>query len=96
MQIKWDIFLSPKAVKQRKKLPRKVRFLFDVLLKEMSIKRPYRNNWSHYGKLKNQPDSFHCHVKDGRPTYVACWKVKEKMIKLAEVYYVGTHEDAPY
>ena len=96
MDRNWGIYLSPKVVKQRKKLPQKIRFLFDILLKEMSIQGPYRNNWSHYGKLKNRPDAFHCHLKDGRPTYVVCWEIKNKIIKLVEIYYVGTHEDAPY
>jgi hypothetical protein len=28
--------------------------------------------------------------------YVACWEVKNKKIRLLAMYYVGTHEKAPY
>lgn len=51
-------------------------------------------NWSNYGPLKK--DEFHCHLRKGKPTYVACWRVLDKQVKIMEVYYVGTHEDAPY
>ncbi len=32
----------------------------------------------------------------GRPTYVAIWKVKDKENKIVEVKYAGTHENADY
>jgi hypothetical protein len=38
----------------------------------------------------------HCHLRRGNPTYVAVWEVTNKQIKLVEVRYVGTHENAPY
>ncbi len=38
----------------------------------------------------------HCHLKKGHPTYVVCWRVTSKQLKTVEVYYVGTHEKAPY
>jgi hypothetical protein len=41
-------------------------------------------------------DKRHCHLIKGRPTYVACWEVKDPKNKILEVYYVGTHEKAPY
>jgi hypothetical protein len=41
-------------------------------------------------------NTYHCHVSAGRPTYVACWTVVEKRIKIVEIFYVGTHENAPY
>lgn len=34
--------------------------------------------------------------KGGKPTYVACWYIKDKKVKIVEIYYVGTHEKAPY
>jgi hypothetical protein len=39
---------------------------------------------------------YHCHLKKGRPTFVAIWEVMDKEIKLIEVIYAGTHEKAPY
>lgn len=40
-------------------------------------------------------DWGHCHLQKGNPTYVCCWKVFEDT-QTIEVYYVGTHENAPY
>lgn len=54
-----------------------------------------RGNWPNYGKLGE--NRHHCHLKKGRPTYVAVWEVAETgEIRLIEVTYVGTHERAPY
>lgn len=58
---------------------------------------PTQKNWPHYSKLKGHGkgvDKRHCHLLKGKPTYVACWEVTGK--KNLEVYYVGTHEKAPY
>jgi len=38
----------------------------------------------------------HCHLKKGKPTYVALWEEDRGEVRLVEVTYVGTHEDAPY
>ena len=45
---------------------------------------------------KKGTDKRHCHLQKGRPTYVCCWEVINKKRKIIEVYYVGTHEKAPY
>ncbi len=53
--------------------------------------------WKNYGKLKgSNRGQYHCHLVKGRPTYVCCWEVIDKQVKILEVYYVGTHEKAPY
>ena len=39
---------------------------------------------------------YHCHLKKGKPTYVAVWKVTDKENRPVEVRYVGTHEKADY
>jgi len=66
------------------------------LIREMKMNGPYRFNWKNYSKLKGSKNKFHCHLNKGRPTYVACWELVDKETKLIEVYYVGTHEKAPY
>lgn len=54
-------------------------------------------DWPNYGKLHGKKgDKRHCHLQKGKPTYVCCWEVKDKKRKIMEVYYVGTHEKAPY
>lgn len=91
----WTVSFTGKAAKQKSKLPEKIRLLADVLAKEMSLNGPHRKNWKNFSPL-SEKKTYHCHLKDGRPTYVACWRVEDKTIKIIEIYYVGTHENAPY
>lgn len=96
----WLVELTHNTVKQRKKLPIKTQTQFDLLAKEIEILGPMRNKWSNFGVLRKSrtvpSNSFHCHIKSGRPTYVVCWRVIDKSKKIVEIYYVGTHEKAPY
>jgi mRNA-degrading endonuclease YafQ of YafQ-DinJ toxin-antitoxin module len=94
----WDVGFSLSAEKQYKKLKRNgskpsIADIVNYLTAEMELEGPYRSNWPNYGPLDD--DKFHCHLKKGKPTFVACWKV-DKDNKKIKVYYVGTHENAPY
>lgn len=63
-------------------------------------------DWPHFGPLGKH--AYHCHLtkskspenttgkKGAEACYVACWRVEDKKVKIVEVYYVGTHENAPY
>lgn len=92
--------LSKSAEKQYEKLKKSGRTrppiveVIDFLILELMSKGPERRNWPNYSKLSD--DMYHCHLKKGRPAYVACWKVMDCKLKYIEVYYVGTHEGAPY
>jgi hypothetical protein len=68
------------------------------LIEDLSIKGPSTYAWPNYGNLHGKcfKDKRHCHIKKGRPTYVCCWEVIDNEIRIIEVYYVGTHENAPY
>lgn len=90
----WIVEVTQKVDKQLKKLPEKVRASVFALFLEIEAKGPVRGNWKNYGKLGK--NTHHCHIKKGKPTYVACWEVIDNKIKIVEVYYVGTHEKAPY
>ena len=90
----WKITISKRAGKQIVKLPISVQKSLKVLIKEIEVCGPVRGNWSNYSRLDG--NRHHCHIKKGRPTYVAVWTVEDKKIKLAEVIYAGTHEKAPY
>ena len=96
----WQVRLSKSAEKQYVKLKKNGRTspsitdLIDFFVLELKEKGPERVNWPNYSKLSK--DIYHCHLKKGRPTYVACWKVFDSQLKHIEVYYVGTHEGAPY
>lgn len=96
----WKVEYSRPAAKAKRALPAGIQAQIDLLAKEIEIAGPIRLNWANFGALKKGkgvPDkAYHCHIKKGRPTYVACWTVENRRIKFVEIYYVGTHENAPY
>lgn len=90
----WEVRIDSRIVKRVNRLPQKVQDLLAALIWEIEISGPVRGSWPNYSKLgKNR---HHCHLKKGKPTYVAVWEVVEEQINLVEVIYVGTHEKAPY
>ncbi len=86
--------MSRQAAKQVGRLPAAVKKSLIALIREIAIAGPVRGNWPNYGSLGK--DRHHCHLKKGRPTFVAIWEVVAKDIKVVEVTYAGTHERAPY
>ena len=90
----WTVTLSKKVEKQYQRLPAAVQDRLDLLAAEIEQLGPVRGNWKNYGKLTGK--QHHCHIKTGRPTYVAVWEEADESIKLIEVTYAGTHEKAPY
>ena len=92
----WKVVLNNRSAKNYKKLPESIKDSFDTLVCEIMEIGPVRGNWRHYSKLSSI--KHHCHLTPSKrkPTYVACWAVINKEHKLVEVYYVGTHEKAPY
>ena len=93
MSVLWQVRIKRSAAKLYDKLPDDIKSAADVLAMEMKFGGPVRGNWKNYSKLG--PDKHHCHLRGGKPTYVACWDVNKKE-RIIEVYYVGTHEKAPY
>src|SRR3990167_3382958 len=96
----WDVRYSTKAGKQRNKLSLKFQQAIDLLVLEIEKYGPIRKNWPHFGDLSKAPGipdkAYHCHLNNGKPTYVSCWYVEDKKNKIVEIFYVGTHENAPY
>ena len=90
----WQVKLSKKAEKSIAKLPRQVLQALAALMLQIEKSGPVRGDWPNYGKLG--PKRHHCHIKKGKPTYVAVWEELESGIKIVEVTYAGTHEKAPY
>ena len=66
---------------------------FALLIENLKRLGPYRVEWPDFTKMPK--DEYHCHLKKGRPTYVACWRLFKKLHYI-EVFYAGTHENAPY
>jgi len=79
-------------------MPDRVQIAMTALVAELGVCGPalHGKGWKNYGKLRGQPDAYHCHLTSGRPTYVACWKRIDHSVRIVEIYYVGTHEKAPY
>lgn len=90
----WKVEFTSKAKKQTDKLPERVREILFQLVREIQSAGPIRGDWPNYSKLSNY--KHHCHLKRGKPTYVAVWKESQDTIQLIEVIYAGTHEKAPY
>ena len=90
----WTIEYTTKAAKQIKRLPTNIIDAVLALVMDMENSGPIRGDWPNFSKLGTM--QYHCHLKKGKPTYVACWRLIDKKKKLLEVYYVGTHEKAPY
>ena len=90
--------MPTKVGKKIKKLPVSVQSSVLLLMRDLEQNGPATGGgWKNYGKFKGVVgDKRHCHLSKGRPTYVCCWEILDKEIKLMEVYYVGTHEKAPY
>ena len=89
---------TSRAAKQAKKLQKKPFEALRLLIEDLAQAGPALADWPNYGRLKGikGQDKRHCHLVKGRPTYVCCWTVADKSERLIEVYYVGTHEKAPY
>lgn len=96
--MRWTVNFNHKAVKQTKKLNRKILSVLSLLIEDLAEKGPFPGKqWPNYSKLKGlKRDARHCHLIKGQPTYVCCWEVLSKKEFILEVYYVGTHEKAPY
>jgi hypothetical protein len=98
----WHVSLTTKTVKQKNKLPKDLQFVLLLLVEDLKNKGGNPGKiWPNYGKFtslkgqKKHDDWRHCHLQKGNPRYVCCWKVFAD-IEAIEVYYVGTHENAPY
>ena len=97
MSINWTIISSRAADKQAAKLSETVMLNLRLLFVDLATQGPAASGWPNYSKLQGtRGDKRHCHLQKGKPTYVACWVVLDKKLRQIEVYYVGTHEKAPY
>ncbi|MCD6585881.1 MAG: hypothetical protein J7K96_08990 [Desulfobacteraceae bacterium] len=92
--MKWSVGILKRVQKQIAKLPESVTKNLVVLILDIENNGPIRGNWPNFSAIGM--GLYHCHIKKGKSTYVAVWKVKDKEIKLVEVIYAGTHEKAPY
>lgn len=92
----WSVEFTGKARKQKQKLPKTISAVLDLLWGELERDGPERLKWPHYGLITGKKDMHHCHLNKGKPRYVAVWKVINRNVRLMEIRYVGTHENANY
>lgn len=95
----WTIKINRSAIKQLKQSTERLSLIVRSLVNDLEVNGPCPGKyWPNYSKLKGRKsqDKRHCHLIKGKPTYVCCWEVVSKREKIIEVYYVGTHEKAPY
>lgn len=90
----WTVETTRAVEKQVRSLPYKVRTILAALVRQISAEGPVRGDWHNYGKLAD--GRHHCHLKKGRPTYVAVWEEEKGKVKLVRLIYAGTHGKAPY
>ncbi len=79
----WQVGFTGRAAKQAKSLPKSVRERLAALAFEIESRGPVRGNWKNYRKLTGV--QHHCHLKSGKPTYVACWIVKGIAPQVVEI-----------
>jgi len=91
---RWTVTLSRSVEKAKDSLPKNMKASLVAFIKDIEVSRPIRGNWQNYSKLGR--NRHHCHLKKGKPTYVAVWEVVNKEVRIVEVIYAGTHEKAPY
>jgi mRNA-degrading endonuclease RelE of RelBE toxin-antitoxin system len=87
----WEVGFSNKARKQKEKLAVREQELLFKLVVDLINEGPAQYRWPNYSKLES--DTYHCHLNR---KWVACWKVENDHVKLIEIYYVGSRENAPY
>jgi hypothetical protein len=92
----WSVDFTGKARKQKQTLPKTISNVLDLLWGELEREGPERRNWPHYGLIVGKKDIHHCHLNKGKPRYVAVWKVTDRNVRMMEIRYVGTHENADY
>ena len=78
------VLITGKAKKQTDNLSGKVREVLFQLVQEIGTTGPVRGDWPNYSKLSG--DRHHCHLKKGKPCYVAIWWVDKGKIRFIEVH----------
>ena len=87
----WHVQVNNKAAKNALKLPKQVQVLFKTLLVDLAVSGPVQHEWPNYSKLIK--GRYHCHLNYGN---VVVWIEFNKELKIIEVIYVGSRENAPY
>jgi len=95
MSKSWVVNLSNRVLKCEGRLSEKMQGTFRKLVTQLTD-YGMPKDFSHYGALPQKgPDVYHCHLNNGRPTYVVIWTTN-KTSKCIDILFLGTHEKARY
>lgn len=95
MPVKYRVMVRRSVTKRLFKLPASVQSRYDALVDVLRDHGPTGpHDWPNYGKLRGTRARYHCHL-NGNHGFVACWEYFKDVITI-EIYYVGSHQDAPY
>ncbi len=89
--MEWRVAFTSRAAKQVKKLPQRERDTLIRLVRDLQFRGPIQPGWKNYSKLGK--GEYHCHLSY---KWVACWRVEDGELRLIEIYYAGSRENAPY
>jgi len=87
----WTVRFHKKSAKDLNKLPKKIHESLVELVNDIIVSGPVRGDWPNYSKLAD--GSHHCHLNYRS---VVVWVVVNNEIRIVEVTYVGSRENAPY
>jgi hypothetical protein len=89
---RWQVELKRKLGKRINKLPKNIQEKTAALVNDLKANGVFPGKkWNNYSPLEGK--KHHCHLTY---SYVACWEEVDDKLRLIEVYYVGSREDAPY
>ena len=88
----WHVEIKKKLAKRIKKLPHNIQERAATLVQDLKQKGVCPGKkWNNFSSLGG--NKYHCHLTY---SYVACWEEIDGKLRIMEVYYVGSREDAPY
>lgn len=87
----WTVNIKKSVKKGLKKLPKNIQDALEILVIDLQDGGPIRGDWPNYSKLGES--KHHCHLNYSS---VAVWTEKDKQLKIIEVTYAGSRENAPY
>jgi hypothetical protein len=93
--VTWQVRVGRRAWKNVERMPIKAQASLQKLLDLLRVAGPTGpKDWKNYGKIKGRDAKYHCHLTSDHQ-WVACWQ-KGGDTLFIEVYYVGSHQGAPY
>jgi mRNA-degrading endonuclease YafQ of YafQ-DinJ toxin-antitoxin module len=85
-------FKNKKILNQIHKMPLLEQKKLVNLIEDLKTNGPIQKNWNNFSQLGLY--QYHCHLSY---KWVTCWTYIEiEEIKIIEVYYAGSRENAPY